>query len=221
MARILIVEDDRRIARFLEIELVHLNHEVRKVDNGIDALIEFEEFRPDIVILDLMLPEMDGVEVAKRIREKSESVGIIMLTALGETKDKVKGLRSGADDYVVKPFETEELLARIEALLRRKGVKRDEILVYGPIKLHPASRRVEVNGEEISLSKTEFDLLEYLMRNAEMVMPKERILNAVWGEDFYGSQNVVEVYVNYLRKKLKDAGSLIKTVWGVGYVLRE
>ncbi len=221
MARILIVEDDRRIARFLEIELVHLNHEVRKVDNGIDALIEFEEFKPDIVILDLMLPEMDGVEVARRIREKSESVGIIMLTALGETKDKVKGLRSGADDYVVKPFETEELLARIEALLRRKGVKRDEVLVYGPIKLYPASRRVEVNGEEISLSKTEFDLLEYLMRNAEMVMPKERILNAVWGEDFYGSQNVVEVYVNYLRKKLKDAGSLIKTVWGVGYVLRE
>ena len=221
MARILIVEDDRRIARFLEIELVHLNHEVRKVDNGIDALIEFEEFKPDIVILDLMLPEMDGVEVARRIREKSESVGIIMLTALSETKDKVKGLRSGADDYVVKPFETEELLARIEALLRRKGVKRDEVLVYGPIKLYPASRRVEVNGEEISLSKTEFDLLEYLMRNAEMVMPKERILNAVWGEDFYGSQNVVEVYVNYLRKKLKDAGSLIKTVWGVGYVLRE
>ncbi len=221
MSKILIVEDDRRIARFLEIELTHLGYDVRKVDNGIDALIEFEEFKPDVVILDLMLPEMDGIEVARRMREKSESVGIIMLTALGETKDKVKGLRSGADDYVVKPFETEELIARIEAILRRKGFKNDEVLEYGPIKLYPASRKVEVNDEEITLSKTEFDLLEYLMRNAEVVMPKERILNAIWGEDFYGSQNVVEVYVNYLRKKLKDAGKLIKTVWGVGYVLRE
>ena len=220
MAKILIVEDDRRIARFLEIELTHEGHEVRKADNGVDALIEFEEFKPDVVVLDLMLPEMNGIEVAKRIRERSESVGIIMLTALGDTKDKVRGLKSGADDYVVKPFETEELLARIEALLRRRGVKRDEVLEYGPIKLFPALRRVEVNGEEIKLSKTEFDLLEYLMRNAEIVLSKERILDAVWKDEFYGS-NVVEVYVNYLRKKLKDAGKLLKTVWGVGYVLRE
>ncbi len=219
--KILIVEDDRRIARFLEIDLTKQGYEVRKVDNGLDALIEFEEFKPDVVLLDVMLPEVDGIELAKRMRQMSESVGIIMITALGEKEDKIKGFESGADDYIVKPFDPDELLMRINALLRRKGIKREEVLRYGSIELRPASRTVRVDGEEVKLSKTEFDLLEYFMRNPEVVLSKERILDAVWGTDYFGGTNVVEVYVNYLRKKLKGAGNLIKTVRGVGYVLRE
>ena len=217
MAKVLVVEDDRRIARVLEIELTFAGHEVRKAQTGLEALETFEIFRPDVVILDLMLPELDGIEVARRIREVSEDVGIIMLTALGETKDKVKGLRSGADDYVVKPFDTEELLARVEALLRRK--KKKKILSYGGIEMDVEGRRVFVDGREVGLSKKEFDLLECLMENAEKVLSKERIISMVWGEEY--SPNVVEVYVNYLRKKLKEKGKLIKTVRGVGYTLRE
>ena len=217
MAKILIVEDDRGISRFLEIEMTKRGHEVRKAETGLEALEIFEEFRPDIVLLDVMLPEMDGVEVAQMIREKDPSTGIIMVTALGETKDKVTGLKAGADDYVVKPFDTEELVARMESLLRRKGISEEIPIECCGVKLYSSSRRVEVDGRDIELSKKEFELLEYLMRNKGKALSKERILEAVWGYD-YGT-NTVEVYINYLRKKL--GADIIKTVWGLGYIMKD
>ena len=217
MAKVLIVEDDRGISRFLEIEMTKRGHNVKKAETGLEALEIFEEFKPDIVLLDVMLPEIDGIEVAKDMREKDPSVGIIMITALGETRDKVEGLSAGADDYVVKPFDTEELVARMEALLRRKNISEETPLECCSIKLYTASRKVEIEGKEIELSKKEFELLEYLMRNKGKVLSKERILEAVWGYD-YGT-NTVEVYINYLRKKL--GSDIIKTVWGVGYTMRE
>ncbi len=164
-----------------------------------------------------MLPEMDGVEVAQAMREKDPKVGIIMITALGETRDKVTGLKAGADDYVVKPFDTEELVARMESLLRRKSIYEETPIECCGVKLYTASRRVELNEKEIELSKKEFELLEYLMRNKGKALSKERILEAVWGYD-YGT-NTVEVYINYLRKKLGP--DIIKTVWGVGYMMKE
>ena len=216
MAKILIVEDDRRIARFLEIEMEKRGHDVRKVETGLEALEVFRDFKPDIVLLDVMLPELDGFEVAKEMRKISPDVGIIMITALGQTKDKVGGLKAGADDYVVKPFDTEELVARMEALLRRKGLHEESLECCG-IKLYPGSMRVEKDGREIKLSGKEFELLEYFMRNKGKVLSKERIIEAVW--DYDAGDNTVEVYVNYLRKKLgKD---IIRTVWGRGYVFGE
>ena len=220
MIKVLIVEDDTRIARLLELELSHEKYDVKTASGGYDALIEFEKYKPDIVILDVMLPDIDGIEVVKRMRAKSDEVGIIMLTALGETEDKVAGLRSGADDYVVKPFDITELLARIEALIRRKGYKKEDVIEIDGLKIFPASRMVTIDGEEVNLSKTEFDLLLFLVRNRGIVLGKEKILDAVWGMDFYGSPNVVEVYINYLRKKLKDKGKYIKTIRGVGYTIR-
>ncbi len=217
MAKVLIVEDDRRIARFLEIEMQMRGHEVRKAETGYEALEVFESFKPDIVLLDVMLPEIDGVEVARKMRELKPDVGIIMVTALGETKDKVEGLRAGADDYVVKPFDTEELVARMEALLRRKGIIHETPLECCGIRLYPSSKRVEADGKEVKLSKKEFELLEYFMRNKGKVLPKETILEAIWG--YEASENTLEVYVNYLRKKL--GSGIIQTVWGVGYVMKE
>lgn len=217
MAKVLIVEDDRGISRFLEIEMTKRGHKTRKAETGIEALETFEQFRPDIVLLDVMLPEMDGIEVAKEMRGKDPGVGIIMITALGETKDKVVGLNAGADDYVVKPFDTEELVARMEALLRRKSISEEVPIECCGVKLYVSSRRVQVNGKDIELSKKEFDLLEYLMRNKGKTLSKERILEAVWGYEY--GLNTVEVYVNYLRKKL--GSDIIKTVWGVGYTMRE
>ncbi len=217
MAKVLIVEDDRGISRFLEIEMTKRGHKTRKAETGLEALETFEQFRPDIVLLDVMLPEMDGIEVAKEMRGKDPGVGIIMITALGETKDKVVGLNAGADDYVVKPFDTEELVARMEALLRRKSISEEVPIECCGVKLYVSSRRVQVNGKDIELSKKEFDLLEYLMRNKGKTLSKERILEAVWGYEY--GLNTVEVYVNYLRKKL--GSDIIKTVWGVGYTMRE
>lgn len=220
MIKVLVVEDDTKIARLLELELSHEKYDVRVVNNGYDALIEFEEYKPDIVILDVILPDIDGIEIAKRMRTKSDEVGIIMLTALGETEDKVAGLRSGADDYIVKPFDITELLARVEALIRRKGYKKEDVIEIDGLRIFPASRLVTIDGEEVNLSKTEFDLLLFLARNRGIVLSKEKILDAVWGMDFYGNPNVVEVYINYLRRKLKHKGKYIKTIRGVGYTIR-
>ncbi|HIP92695.1 MAG TPA: response regulator transcription factor [Thermotoga sp.] len=220
MIKVLVVEDDTKIARLLELELSHEKYDVRVVNNGYDALIEFEEYKPDIVILDVILPDIDGIEIAKRMRAKSDEVGIIMLTALGETEDKVAGLRSGADDYIVKPFDITELLARIEALIRRKGYKKEDVIEIDGLRIFPASRLVTIDGEEVNLSKTEFDLLLFLAKNRGVVLSNEKILDAVWGIDFYGNPNVVEVYINYLRRKLKHKGKYIKTIRGVGYTIR-
>jgi DNA-binding response OmpR family regulator len=218
-SRILLIEDDPHISKFLELELQHEGYEVNHVSNGKAAIESISEKLPDLVILDIMIPEIDGYHVLQIIREDySNELPVIMLTAKREVKDKVKGLRTGADDYLTKPFHIEELIARIETQLRR--VKGPERIAYKEVVLDRSSREVKVSEEEIKLSKTEFDLLNLLMENKGIVVSKTTILDKVWGTDEWSNENVVEVYVNYLRKKLKKAGKYINTVRGVGYVFK-
>lgn len=218
-SRILLIEDDPHISKFLELELQHEGYEVNHVSNGKAAIESISEKLPDLVILDIMLPEIDGYHVLQIIREDySNELPVIMLTAKREVKDKVKGLRTGADDYLTKPFHIEELIARIETQLRR--VKGPERIAYKEVVLDRSSREVKVSEEEIKLSKTEFDLLNLLMENKGIVVSRTKILDKVWGTDEWSNENVVEVYVNYLRKKLKKAGKYINTVRGIGYVFK-
>ena len=216
-ARILIVEDDPKISRLLELELEHEGFLIHRSNMGEAAVEDFYSFQPDLIILDIMLPDIDGWEVAKRIRLLSETVLILMLTARGEIDDRVRGLQSGADDYLVKPFAIEELLARINALFRRAGHATRETLQIGNLHIDPQSYQVHLGNREVILTKTEFDLLLFLVRNTGIVLSREKILQNVWGLDFFGTPGVVEVYMNYLRKKLSGEGKRIKTVRGVGY----
>jgi len=201
------------------LELTHRHYETQIAVDGMEALDQFEAFKPDIVLLDVMIPEIDGVEVAKMIRESDVDTGIIMVTALDQTRNKIEGLNSGADDYITKPFDFDELNARIEALLRRKGTEKQMEIDFGKLRLFPASYRLMEDGKEISLSKTEYDLLLYLIKNKNRAISKDELLEKVWGYDFEGNANVVEVYINYLRKKIKSGKHLIKTVRGVGYTV--
>lgn len=220
MKKVLIVEDDPKISRVLELELSHEGYITKVVSNGYDALIESEDFKPDVVILDILIPGLNGKEVAKRLRDRDSKLGIIMLTALGDIKDKLEAFRYGADDYLVKPFSIEELIARIEAVSRRKdSIRENSLSLYG-IELFPDQHRVLVDGVEIELSRTEFSLLQLLMENKGIVLSKERILEVVWGDYEGERENLVEVYINYLRKKLGEKGKLIKTIRGVGYTFR-
>lgn len=217
--RILAVEDDVHIAKLLRMELSHEGYEIEVLGDGKEALKYLEKELPDLLILDVMLPGIDGFSVLEEIREYvSTDLPVIMLTARGEVKDRVRGLKSGADDYLPKPFAIEELLARIEAILRRKG--KAERISYHEITLDLQSREATLGGEELQLSKTEFDLLAVLLSNAGIVMSKDRLLEKVWGSEDWGNPNVVEVYINYLRKKLGKSGEIIKTVRGSGYVVR-
>ncbi|RDV84034.1 response regulator transcription factor [Ammonifex thiophilus] len=223
-ARILVVEDDRSLARFLELELGHEGYAVETVGDGYRALVRATEEDWDLILLDIMLPGMDGFSVCRRIRERS-SVPIIMLTARDAVNDRVQGLDAGADDYLCKPFATEELLARIRARLRRQkedGPESDKVVV-GDLEICPKTRTVTRGGQKIHLTKREFDLLHYLAVNAGVVLDRETILNRVWGFDYFGNTNVVDVYIRYLRAKIDDPfpKKLIHTVRGVGYVLRE
>lgn len=200
-------------------ELSHEGYEVEVLTDGKEALKHLEKELPDLLILDVMLPGLDGFTVLEEIREYiSTDLPVIMLTAKGEVKDRIRGLRSGADDYLPKPFVIEELLARIEAVLRRKG--KVERISYHELMLDLQSREASVSGEPLQLSRTEFDLLAALLSNAGIVMSKERLLEKVWGSEDWGNPNVVEVYINYLRKKLGKTGERIKTVRGSGYVVR-
>jgi len=217
--RIMVVEDDKHIGKLLRLELGHEGYEVEVLTDGKEALKHLEKELPDLLILDVMLPGLDGFSVLEEIREYiSTDLPVIMLTAKGEVKDRIRGLKSGADDYLPKPFVIEELLARIEAVLRRKG--KVERISYFEITLDMQSREAFLNGEPLQLSKTEFDLLAVLLSNAGIVMSKERLLEKVWGSEDWGNPNVVEVYINYLRKKLGKTGERIKTVRGSGYVVR-
>ncbi|HAA86168.1 MAG TPA: DNA-binding response regulator [Kosmotogaceae bacterium] len=218
MTRILLIEDDVHISRLLKMELEHEGYSVEELSSGSSALDQFEEVNPHLVILDVMLPELDGFSVLEGLKEISPQTPVIMLTARTDLKDRVRGLKSGADDYITKPFEIEELLARIEAILRRMG--HTEVIAFEEIELLVNSRTVKVAEELIDLSKTEFELLRILLINAGIVMSKERLLKEVWGDEDWGNPNVVEVYVNYLRRKLKGAARHLKTVRGVGYVVR-
>ncbi|PNR92479.1 response regulator transcription factor [Petrotoga sp. 9PWA.NaAc.5.4] len=219
MFKILVVEDEKSISRLLELELSHAGYKVKIAKDGQEALEFYENFKPDVILLDIMLPKMDGLEVAQVIREYDKDVGIIILTAKGELETKIDGLKN-ADDYVVKPFEIEEVLARIESLLRRLG-KTKEVIKVGEIEIYPQSMEVFIKDEKIHLSLTEFNILKFLAINKNIVMSKEKIMEEVWGYADEENNNLVEVYINYLRKKLKGASQNIETVRGVGYVIRE
>ncbi len=221
---ILVVDDDHKITRMLERTLTSEGYRVTISHDGPGALRRAGEVQPDIVILDVMLPGMDGVEVCRRLRASSQ-IPVLMLTARDEIEDRVQGLDSGADDYLVKPFATAELLARLRALLRRPAPTDEapEILQYADLTLDMAARQARRSGRLIELSTTEYELLTLLMRRADQVVTRAQIMERVWGYDFEGESNVLEVYVRYLRTKLEAEGSsrLLHTVRGVGYVLRE
>jgi DNA-binding response OmpR family regulator len=218
--RILIVEDEPGIVDFLEMGLRQEGFEVHSEPDGLAGLRAFEASSPALVILDLMLPGLDGMELCRRIRARSR-VPVIMLTARGDIESRVDGFGAGADDYVPKPFRFEELLARVRAVLRRAGEQRhSDELAFADLWLSTSSREVMRAGREIALTAREFDLLTLFLRQPRQVLSKDAILNRVWGADFYGDANVVEVYVRYLRRKLGDP-PLIHTLRGAGYVLRE
>jgi DNA-binding response OmpR family regulator len=224
--KILIVEDEAKLARFVELELKHEGYEVVVANDGRAGLESFESEKPDVVLLDLMLPELSGIEVCRRIRKVS-NVPVIMVTAKGEVMDKVIGLDSGADDYITKPFAIEELLARLRAALRRKGTVVEEentsSLTVGELTVDTARHTVKLGKNNIELTKREFELLEYLVRNKGIVLSREQILNTVWGYDYIGETNVVDVYIRYLRTKIDDKYNvkLIHTIRGVGYYAKD
>ncbi len=220
--RVLVVEDDRDIASAVALELEHAGYEPRVVDDGPAALALWGEWGPDLVLLDLGLPTLDGVEVCRRIRAFSHTP-IVVLTARGSVQDRVIGLDAGADDYLAKPFSLEELMARVRSTLRRARMRDEgEVLTVGEVVLDARSRVVISHGEPVELTPREFDLLEFLMRHPGVALSRDAILSAVWGYDFLGGSNVIDSYVRYLRTKLERAGEkrLIHTVRGVGYSLR-
>jgi DNA-binding response OmpR family regulator len=217
--RILVVDDEPHIASFLRMGLSHEGFDVETAADGESALKTVSSFKPELVILDLMLPDMDGLEVAERLRADPDLL-LIMLTARDEVSDRVAGLARGADDYLVKPFAFEELLARIQAVTRRRRPLQTDVLRAGPLTLDEAQHSVVSNGEEVNLGPKEYDLLRLFMLHPRHVLPRQLILDRVWGYDFYGDENNVEVYVGYLRRKLGDRQhELIQTVRGVGYRL--
>lgn len=217
--RILVVEDDQTIARFVELELVHAGYRVDKASDGVGALETIESEPPDLLVLDLMLPGLDGMEVARRIRSAGRRTPILMLTARSETQDLVSGFNVGADDYLRKPFEIPELLSRIAALLKRTAHERaGQPLRASGIEVDIQSRRATMNGEPLDLTAKEFDLLAYLVANAGTVIPRDKILSAVWGAERSTDSNVIEVFVCHLRNKIGDReNTIIQTIRGVGY----
>ncbi len=217
----LVVEDDQDIADVLRRSLRNEGYDVRTSSDGVDALDQAAGFLPDLVVLDLGLPRMDGVEVCRRLRAESD-VPILMLTARSETEDRVEGLDSGADDYLVKPFERKELMARIRALLRRRPPRGSASLEVGDLSLNPDTREVRRGDREIELTNREFELLEYLMRNERLVVSRERLLDEVWGYDPMAATNTIDVFISNVRRKLEEGGEprLLHTKRGAGYVLR-
>ena len=216
---VIVVEDDVHIGKLLQMELTHEGYSVEVITDGVTALKRLEKELPDLLILDVMLPGANGFKVLNEVREYiSTDLPIIMLTARGEVEDRVRGLKGGADDYIPKPFVIEELLARMEAIFRRRGIL--DRVSFHEITMDNNTREVTVGGKPVQLSKTEFELLFALLTNAGIVMSKERLLEKVWGNEEWGNPNVVEVYINYLRKKLGKSGERIKTVRGSGYVVR-
>lgn len=221
--RILLIEDDPKISRFIELELSCEGYEVQVRHDGMDGLIAARQSDPHLIILDRMLPEMDGLEVCRRLRQTSD-VPILMLTALAEHPDRVLGLDSGANDYLTKPFNLDELLARIRVQLRHKNWDlRKKQLEIGDLSINVQSRMVRRDKTTLNLSPKEFDLLYCLMRHPNHVVPRSEIIAQVWGWDYEGDENILDVYVHTLRDKLEQNGlpRLIHTMRGVGYVLKE
>ena len=221
--KILIVEDEAAIARFVELELRHEGYAVDKAEDGRSGLDQALAEAYDLILLDIMLPGLSGLEVLRRLRREKDTP-VILLTARDTVMDKVSGLDMGADDYITKPFAIEELLARIRSALRKRQAKApDALLTLGPITMDTARRQVRCGGQAVELTTREFDVLRLFLENPEIVLSRETFLSKVWGYDYVGETNVVDVYIRYLRSKLDAAcgRSLIHTVRGVGYVLRE
>lgn len=226
--QVLIVEDERRIARFLQMELEHEGMSTAIEDNGRRAYERIMQENYDLILLDVMLPDMDGFTICRKVRELSQ-VPIIMLTAKDDIDDKVQGLDIGADDYITKPFATPELLARMRVVLRRQESQREtrvaqeEILSVKNLIMYPARHEVKVDAVPVELTKKEYDLLEYLLRNKRTVLTRDQILSNVWDYDYMGDTNVVDVYIRYLRQKLDDRfqEKYIHTMRGVGYVIKD
>ena len=219
--RVLVIEDDTEITDALRRSLRHEGYEVRTAGDGVEALDAAAEFIPDLVVLDLGLPRLDGIEVCRQLRADGD-VPILILTARTETDDRVTGLDSGADDYLVKPFERQEFLARIRALLRRRPPRGSASLSVGDLMLNPDTREVHRGGREIELTNREFELLEFLMRNERLVVSRKRLLDEVWGYDPMAATNTIDVFISNLRRKLEAGGEsrLLHTKRGAGYVLR-
>ena len=219
MQKILIVEDEKKLARYLQLELTHEDYEIRLAHDGRAALTAFEEWPCDLILLDLMLPELSGIEVCRRIRQKS-AVPIIMLTAKDDVSDKVMGLDMGADDYVSKPFGIMELISRIKAVLRRSDVKSSSSAgeyVSGKLRISWDKREVYVDNEAVALTLKEYELLKLFIENSGVVIEREKLLQKVWGIEAERENRTLDVHIRTLRSKLKDVGERIQTVRGVGY----
>ena len=225
--RILIIEDEEKIARVLQLELEFEGYETGTAHTGPDGLIKYREQKWDLVLLDLMLPGLNGLDVLRRIRATEMQTPVILLTAKNDVEDKVAGLDLGANDYVTKPFEIDELLARIRAAMRFSAAeepKEDGFLhKFADLSIHEKTREVKRNERQVELTPREYDLLFHLLKHPNQVLSREQLLNAVWGYDYYGDTNIVDVYIRYVRKKIErdGEGTLIQTVRGVGYVLKE
>ncbi len=226
MARILIVEDEKKIARFLELELRHEGYDVLTAFDGRSGLDIALNQDPDLLVLDLMLPELSGIEVCRRIRHSSD-LPIIMLTAKDDVSDKVMGLDMGADDYMTKPFAIEELLARIRVALKkrrakdmRENIRESHMIEIGCVSIDTASWQVRVKGEQVALTRKEFDTLRYLMEHRGIAVTRDQLMNEVWGYDYIGDSNIVDVYIRYLRHKIDDHYGIktIHTIRSVGYL---
>ncbi|MGZ4555793.1 MAG: response regulator transcription factor [Mycobacteriaceae bacterium] len=222
--RVLVVDDESTLADLLSMALRYEGWEVRSAGDGMTAVRTAREFRPDAVVLDVMLPDIDGLEVLRRLRAEAASVPVLFLTAKDAVEDRIAGLTAGGDDYVTKPFSLEEVVARLRGMMRRAGAtaaREDAVIAVGDLTLDEDSHEVRRNDELLELTATEFELLRYLMRNPRRVLSKAQILDRVWNYDFGGQGNVVELYISYLRKKI-DVGRapMIHTVRGAGYVLK-
>ena len=218
--RILVVDDEQSITDFIALGLRHEGFDVRTAPDGRAGLRAVDEFKPHLVVLDLMMPRMDGWELCRALAG-DRTRGIIILSARDETTDRIQGLDLGADDYLAKPFEFGELLARIRAVLRRRSPELSRVVSAGDLRIDTATREVTVGARSLELSAREYDLLHFLAANADQVLPRQRILDEVWGYNFFGDENNVEVYIRYLRQKLGDTShDRIQTVRGVGYRLR-
>src|SRR5512139_3571497 len=224
MTTVLIVDDDPKLQRMLQRTLAYEGFQVRSATNGYEALAELQAHRADVMVLDWLMPGLDGLGVLERLRTAGDKTLVLMLTARDAVENRVEGLESGADDYLVKPFAPAELVARVHAMLRRVEARpENQKVTYADVTLDPSTREAKRGDMLMNLTVTEFNLLHLLLRHPRQVLERRQILNDVWGYDFGGDDNVLEIYIGYLRKKLEADGQsrLIHTVRGVGYVLRE
>jgi len=222
--RVLVVDDEPTLAELLSMALRYEGWDVRSAGDGMGAVRTARDFRPDAVVLDMMLPDIDGLEVLRRLRGETPDVPVLFLTAKDSVEDRITGLTAGGDDYVTKPFSLEEVVARLRGLMRRMGrspMRAESQLHVGDLSLDEDSHEVRRGGDLITLTATEFELLRYLMRNPKRVLSKSQILDRVWSYDFGGRSSIVEIYISYLRKKIDaDAEPMIHTVRGVGYLIK-